>query len=145
MFEISQTPLDTDKLEQACHDARAGALVVFEGRVRDNNEGRAVNALEYEAYASMACSEGEKILAEQQPTPRWKDEVASQVNNLRTRVLMGKADVVIALFGDKYSLRGGQHSPGAQRVLALDPVSGARSPDGGVVLLPPSMRFDEEA
>ncbi len=44
---------------------------------------------------------GEDILGKQ-PNPRWKDEVASQVNNLRTRVLMGKADVVIALFGEKY-------------------------------------------
>ena len=44
---------------------------------------------------------GEKILGKQ-PNPRWKDEVASQVNNLRTRVWMGQADVVVALFGEKY-------------------------------------------
>ncbi len=44
---------------------------------------------------------GEDILGEQ-PNARWKDEVASQVNNLRTRVLLGKSDIVIALFGDKY-------------------------------------------
>lgn len=44
---------------------------------------------------------GETILGEQ-PNARWKDETASQVNNLRTRVLMAKADVVVALFGEKY-------------------------------------------
>ena len=44
---------------------------------------------------------GEKVLGEQ-PNARWKDELASQFNNLRTRILMGKSDVVIALFGDKY-------------------------------------------
>jgi YtoQ family protein len=44
---------------------------------------------------------GEAILGEQ-PNARWKDETASQVNNLRTRVLMAKADVVVALFGEKY-------------------------------------------
>lgn len=44
---------------------------------------------------------GEAILGEQ-PNPRWKDEVASQVNNLRTRVLLGRADVVVALFGEKF-------------------------------------------
>ena len=38
---------------------------------------------------------GEAILGEQ-PNARWKDETASQVNNLRTRVLMAKADVVVA-------------------------------------------------
>ncbi len=31
-----------------------------------------------------------------------KDEAASQINNLRTQLLMKKSDVVIALFGEKY-------------------------------------------
>jgi YtoQ family protein len=44
---------------------------------------------------------GEKIIGEQ-PSARWRDEVASQMNNLRTRVLMNRADVVIALFGEKF-------------------------------------------
>lgn len=44
---------------------------------------------------------GESIVGEQ-PNARWKDEVASQVNNFRTEVLMNKADVVIALFGEEY-------------------------------------------
>jgi YtoQ family protein len=44
---------------------------------------------------------GERILGEQ-PSARWKDEVASEMNNLRTRVLMNRADVVIALFGEKW-------------------------------------------
>ncbi len=44
---------------------------------------------------------GESIVGEQ-PSKRWKDETASQVNNLRTRVLMARADVVVALFGGKY-------------------------------------------
>lgn len=44
---------------------------------------------------------GETILGEQ-PSARWKDEVASQMNNLRTRIMMQRADAVIACFGDKY-------------------------------------------
>ena len=44
---------------------------------------------------------GENILGTQ-PDRRWKDEVASQVNNLRTRVLMNQSDVVVTLFGEKY-------------------------------------------
>lgn len=44
---------------------------------------------------------GESIVGKQ-PNARWKDEVASQVNNFRTEVLMNKADVVIALFGEEY-------------------------------------------
>lgn len=44
---------------------------------------------------------GEEILGEQ-PTKIYKDEAASSINNLRTRVLLEKADVVIALFGEQY-------------------------------------------
>ncbi|MFS1511177.1 YtoQ family protein [Chengkuizengella sp. SCS-71B] len=37
-----------------------------------------------------------------QPNAIYRDEAASQMNNLRTTVLMNKADVVVALFGSKY-------------------------------------------
>ncbi|WRP05767.1 YtoQ family protein [Rossellomorea aquimaris] len=44
---------------------------------------------------------GEEILGEQ-PNKILRDEAASSINNLRTELLMKKADVVIALFGEKY-------------------------------------------
>ena len=44
---------------------------------------------------------GEKILGEQ-PGKYYRDEAASAINNFRTNVLMEKADIVIALFGDQY-------------------------------------------
>lgn len=44
---------------------------------------------------------GEKIKGIQ-PNKVFKDEAASEFNNLRTTILMQKSDVVIALFGDKY-------------------------------------------
>ncbi|WP_240374573.1 YtoQ family protein [Bacillus piscicola] len=44
---------------------------------------------------------GEEILGTQ-PNDVLKDEAASSLNNLRTSILMEKADVVIALFGEKY-------------------------------------------
>jgi molybdopterin synthase catalytic subunit len=49
---------------ESLRDVRTGACVTFEGRVRDMNDGRAVHALEYEAYPSLAESEGAKIIAE---------------------------------------------------------------------------------
>jgi molybdopterin synthase catalytic subunit len=45
-------------------DTRAGACATFEGRVRNHNEGRAVEALDYEAYGPLAEREGERIIAE---------------------------------------------------------------------------------
>ncbi|WP_070120545.1 YtoQ family protein [Bacillus marinisedimentorum] len=44
---------------------------------------------------------GEDILGKQ-PNNIYKDDKASDFNNLRTHVLMQKADVVVALFGEKY-------------------------------------------
>ncbi|MCM3714983.1 YtoQ family protein [Alkalihalobacillus oceani] len=44
---------------------------------------------------------GEEILGPQADAIA-KDEAASQINNLRTQVLLSKADVVIAYFGPKY-------------------------------------------
>lgn len=46
-------------------------------------------------------SVGEDILGEQ-PGKYYRDEAASSINNLRTQVLMQKADVVVALFGEEY-------------------------------------------
>lgn len=44
---------------------------------------------------------GENILGEQ-PEKYYKDEAASNINNFRTTVLMNKADIVIASFGEDY-------------------------------------------
>lgn len=44
---------------------------------------------------------GEEILG-QQSDPIAKDEAASRINNLRTRLLLEKSDIVIAKFGEKY-------------------------------------------
>ena len=44
---------------------------------------------------------GQEIKGEQ-PNAIFKDEAASEINNLRTQVLLNKSDVVIALFGEDY-------------------------------------------
>ena len=64
MFQISPTPLDPVVLQRALADPRAGACVTFEGWVRNRNDGQPVLSLEYEAYALLAATEGERILAE---------------------------------------------------------------------------------
>lgn len=44
---------------------------------------------------------GEEILGEQ-PGNYYKDDAASDINNFRTQIMLQKADVVIALFGEQY-------------------------------------------
>lgn len=44
---------------------------------------------------------GEAILGKQ-PNDLYKDAAASDMNNFRTTVMMQKADIVVALFGEEY-------------------------------------------
>ena len=46
-------------------------------------------------------SVGEDILGEQ-PGPRYRDLIGAGINTLRTRILMRRADLVVAYFGEKY-------------------------------------------
>jgi adenylyltransferase/sulfurtransferase len=61
-FAFTQVPIDASSLaEPLAHDG-AGGYATFEGRVRDENEGREVVDLEYEAFEPLAIAEGERIV-----------------------------------------------------------------------------------
>ena len=60
MFELTRQPISPPML--AC--ASAGGFVTFDGKVRNDHQGRAVTALEYEAFDQLAVPEGERLLAE---------------------------------------------------------------------------------
>jgi molybdopterin synthase catalytic subunit len=63
-FRFAHRTIDTTAARRELIDPGAGGFVAFEGWVRDFNEGRAVNRLEYEAFEALAVAEGERILAE---------------------------------------------------------------------------------
>lgn len=63
-FGFSREPLDPQACQAQLDDPAAGACVCFEGRVRNHNEGRSVQRLEYEAYEQLGRKEGERIMAE---------------------------------------------------------------------------------
>ncbi len=54
---IVDGPLDVQGIRASVTDARAGAVVLFEGCARDHHGGRAVEELAYEAFAPMAEQE----------------------------------------------------------------------------------------
>jgi len=94
MLRLTAEPIVLDELLAAVADPKAGAVVVFIGMTRDNNEGRDVERLEYEAYAGMAEKELEKIVAEARA--RWG--IARIAVAHRTGVVpIGLASVVIAV------------------------------------------------
>lgn len=63
-FQLADTPFDIATLRAQLLDDRVGGYASFEGWVRNHNDGRAVHGLRYEAYATLAESEGAKVLQE---------------------------------------------------------------------------------
>ena len=63
-FDILDQPIDASALARELAHGQAGASVVFEGWVRNHNDGRSVQRLDYQAYAPLAQREGERILDE---------------------------------------------------------------------------------
>jgi len=63
-FAISEVAFDLAPLREQLLGHEAGACASFEGRVRNHNEGQAVQGLFYESYRALAESEGEVILSE---------------------------------------------------------------------------------
>jgi molybdopterin synthase catalytic subunit len=60
---LSSEPIDMPALLSRAHHPGAGAVVLFSGEVRDNNQGKPVTHLEYEAYVPLAVNMIEEILA----------------------------------------------------------------------------------
>lgn len=64
VFALSATPIDVARLQRGLEAGGVGAVVCFEGRVRDRNDGRAVGGLSYQAYVGLAEAEGQRIVDE---------------------------------------------------------------------------------
>ena len=89
---LSAQPLDMVSLLAGAHHPGAGAVVLFSGEVRDNNRGRAVAYLEYEAHGPLA----EKVIAEVLLAARDKYSLRAAVARHRTgRVSVGETAVVV--------------------------------------------------
>ena len=91
-FALREAALDRDALAREVLDASNGALVVFEGIVRDHHHGRAVLRLEYEAYAAMAEREGRRIVED--CARRFEARVACE--HRLGPLAIGEAAVVVA-------------------------------------------------
>ncbi|MBU6248076.1 MAG: ThiF family adenylyltransferase [Xanthomonadaceae bacterium] len=79
-FELTAAPVDLAAQRDALKHPGSGGFCAFEGWVRNNNEGREVSGLEYEAYTELAIAEGERILAE--ATERYGVLAASAVHRV---------------------------------------------------------------
>jgi len=94
MFKIVKDPISMDELIRAVEDPGAGAIVTFLGVVRDNNLGRRVHYLEYEAYPEMAVPAMERIAEEIRQ--KWDVKHVAMVHRVG-RMEIGEASVGIAV------------------------------------------------
>ena len=94
LFRITRTPIRVEMLLRAVRDPAAGAVVTFVGTTRNENAGRRVVRLEYEAFATMACREM-RALGED-AVRRWKLRRVAMVHRVGV-VPVGQASVAIAV------------------------------------------------
>jgi MoaE-MoaD fusion protein len=61
VFRLIREPIDIQKITESLQKPEDGAVIVFEGVVRNNSQDKAVRFLEYDAYESMALKKLEEI------------------------------------------------------------------------------------
>lgn len=96
-MSIVQGGLDAAGIVAGIEDERCGAAVVFEGRVRNHNEGRDVTGLEYEAHEALALREGQVVLEE--ASARWPIRDVTCVH-ATGQLKIGDVAVVVAVIAD---------------------------------------------
>ena len=93
-FVVTDNVIDPRKVEMLVIDDASGALVTFNGTVRDNARGKRVTALEYEAYPPAA----EKMLEQigEEIFERWGIRTVAIVHRYGL-LQIGETSVVIAV------------------------------------------------
>jgi molybdopterin synthase catalytic subunit len=94
LFEITSEPLDPERVVKHVRKDESGAVALFYGVVRDNNLGRRVLYLEYDAYPEMATNVMRQISEEIKR--RWAvTDVAIQHRTGRLEI--GETSLLIAV------------------------------------------------
>lgn len=94
MLELSATDLDVAAIRARVDDPGFGAVLVFEGVVRNHFDGRPVTGLEYEAYPELAAPVVDAICAE--ISERWPGSRVV-VAHRTGRLGIGETSMVIAV------------------------------------------------
>lgn len=92
---ITFAPLALEEAYQLADDSANGAIVVMSGMVRNNTEGKAVVALEYQAYEPMAIRVFQQIAAQIRQT--WHDVTRIVIHHRTGKLAVGEISVLIAV------------------------------------------------
>ncbi len=93
-FRLTADGIDSDALLADVGDPAAGGTTLFLGTTRNENEGRVVERLEYEAYEAMAVEEMRRIGDD--IARRWQIVAVSMVHRVGV-VPVGQASVAVAV------------------------------------------------
>jgi molybdopterin synthase catalytic subunit len=91
---LTREPIDRDALIATLKQPEDGAVVVFDGIVRDNTRGRKTLYLDYEAYEEMALGQMRKLAAE--AAERFAIDRVAVVHRLG-RLEIGESSIVIVV------------------------------------------------
>ena len=95
IFEITREPIDKLGLERRLLTGEAGAVVTFDGVVRERTRGRRVVRLQYDAYAPMAVKEMRRIGAEVRQ--RWPEVERLGIIHRFGELAISESSVVIVV------------------------------------------------
>jgi molybdopterin synthase catalytic subunit len=90
---LTSEPIDHDALIRQVLRSSDGAVVFFAGVVRDHHEGRAVEAIEYQAYEAMARKEMARVI---ESVEREHEEVRIAVVHRLGLLEVGETSIAIA-------------------------------------------------
>jgi molybdopterin synthase catalytic subunit len=92
-FHVTSDPLDVKAVSAIVSSADCGATATFVGLVRNENNGRRVLWLEYEAYEPLAVKAFARI--DEEAGERWPS-IALAIHHRTGRLEIGDASVIIA-------------------------------------------------
>ena len=95
IYEITREPIDKIALEQRLLTGAAGAVVTFDGVVREQTKGRRVLSLQYEAYEQMAVKEMQKVGAEIRQ--RWPEVLQIGIIHRFGELKITESSIVIVI------------------------------------------------
>jgi len=94
-FAITFAPLSIGEVYSLADNPSNGAVVVMSGMVRNNTDGKAVVALEYQAYEPMAIRVFQQISVEIRQT--WTDVTHVVIHHRVGKLQIGEISVLVAV------------------------------------------------
>ncbi|MFQ4137265.1 molybdenum cofactor biosynthesis protein MoaE [Nodosilinea sp. PGN35] len=94
-LRVTFAPLSLDEVYTLADAPANGAVVVMSGMVRNHSEGKAVVALEYQAYEPMALEVFKQIAAQIRAT--WTEATRVVIHHRTGKLAVGDISVLVAV------------------------------------------------